>query len=258
MDINQLIEICKDTERRESRLRTITKDAIADILAKSTATHDTSWSSNDDLRDRMTAILDEMKQMRETQERMVVALGKIKRLERELDSVKQENTEMRQQLTRQEETIMRQQTFLERIDQRERAENLIIVGIPENQEADDDKVREILAKIKGNDGTPPNVKKIKRIGTQEAGKTRAILITVDNEDERNEIAKKAKSTAGLGGIRVKKDCHPAVRAEWTRLFGVKEAEETKAENEGKSVAINFKKRCVTIDGRVIDTWRQPF
>jgi hypothetical protein len=98
--------------------------------------------------------------------------------------------------------------------QRVRAHNLIIVGIPENQEAGDGKVQEILAKIKGNDGTPPNVKKIKRIGTQEAGKTRAILITVDAEDERNEIAMKAKTTGGLGGVRLKKDCHPSIRAEW--------------------------------------------
>jgi hypothetical protein len=47
-------------------------------------------------------------------------------------------------------------------------------------------------------------------------------------------------------VKVKKDGHPAVRAEWTRLFAVKAAEEAKAGNSGRVVELNWKKRQVTI------------
>jgi hypothetical protein len=60
MDFNQVIEICKDTERRESKLKTITKDVIADILAKSspsTGAHDTR-DSDEDIRDHIKEIRD--------------------------------------------------------------------------------------------------------------------------------------------------------------------------------------------------------
>ena len=101
--------------------------------------------------------------------------------------------------------------------------------------------------------------KQKRIGVKVEGKVRALLVTVLLEEKRNDFVQKARNNNDLGtGIRVKKDSHPAVRAEWTRLFNLKATEEAKAENAGKVVAIDMKKRHVTIDGQIIDSWKPLF
>jgi hypothetical protein len=92
------------------------------------------------------------------------------------------------------------------------------------------------------------------------GKVRALLVTVPSEEKRNDFVQKARNNNDLGtGIRVKKDSHPAVvRAEWTRLFNLKATEEAKAENAGKVVAIDLKKRHLTIDGQIVDSWKPLF
>ena len=63
MDLNQLIEICKDPERRDSKLKNITKDAIADILANSNPRGNRDV---DDLKEFMKEMKDEMKELRKT------------------------------------------------------------------------------------------------------------------------------------------------------------------------------------------------
>ena len=99
---------------------------------------------------------------------------------------------------------------------------------------------------------------VKRIGIRTEGKARPLLVTVSTTDERNFIVEKARGTTNLGaGVRVKKDSHPAVRAEWKRLFDLKTAEEQKEVNIGKVVPLDHRKRQVTVDGRVIDPWK-PF
>jgi len=47
------------------------------------------------------------------------------------------------------------------------------------------------------------------------------------------------------------------RAEWTRLFEAKSREEGKAENAGKVVRLDTKKRQLLIDNEVVDEWRKP-
>ena len=86
MDINQLIEICQltDKERRDSKLRGITKDAIADILAKSSSTPTMDRPSADltQLKECMAGMMEEMKNIRMTNERVVGALEKVEKIKR--------------------------------------------------------------------------------------------------------------------------------------------------------------------------------
>lgn len=73
---------------------------------------------------------------------------------------------------------------------------------------------------------------------------------------RNRIVNAARicDKPEMNGIRVKKDMHPSVRNEWKRLFEAKEAELRKPENAGKVVELDLKKRQITCDGLVIDSW----
>ena len=167
-------------------------------------------------------ILDEISLMREERKEFM----------NEIDALRKDNEELRRdyktleaKVEKQVEVIQVQQRFFEKLDQKERGPNLIIVGIKEDQQADGTKVTELLSTIDRGQGTlVANVKKVKRIGSQDNGKIRPIQVTVASEEERNEIVRKAREFTGMGTVRVKKDCHPAVRAEWKRLFDVKEME----------------------------------
>lgn len=279
-NLEQLISLCKAPDRHE-RLKSVTKDKIADLLSSAPDTRDEEEHEGQDRHearlDSMEALmseqLTEMKRLNDSVgtvalkiNEVVTELKQVKSdyegLRGEFGDLKKENTEMKEQMTKQGEIISRQQAFLERIDQKERSQNLIIVGVPEDDdEPDGDKVEQIIAKVNdgiGGQATVVTVKKMKRIGTRDDDKVRPLLVTVGSEDERNEIVKKARECTSMRGVRLKKDCHPSVRAEWKRLFDVKKAEETKAENAGKVVTVNLRKRNVTIDDRVIDTWKQPF
>lgn len=50
--------------------------------------------------------------------------------------------------------------------------------------------------------------------------------------------------------------HPSVHAERKTLFESKKAEEEKPEHAGRRIALAIKKRQVTCDGQVIDSWSE--
>ena len=105
-------------------------------------------------------------------------------------------------------------------------------------------------------GTEPTViKGVKRMGTKEDNKNRPILAQCTTTEERNRIVELARGSTSeqLNGIRLRKDMHPSVRAEWRRLFQVKENEEKRAENAGRRITIDIRKRQVLRGDQVIDS-----
>jgi hypothetical protein len=78
------------------------------------------------------------------------------------------------------------------------------------------------------------------------------------KEERNKSVEAARNSRhdAMRGICIKKDTHPAIRAEWTRLFKVKEEEEKKPGNAGYRITIDMRKRQVLRDDLVIDSWCQ--
>ena len=52
--------------------------------------------------------------------------------------------------------------------------------------------------------------------------------------------------------------HPKVRAEYSRLKNVETSERDKPENQGRTVKYDPKAKSVTVDGKVIDSFKIRF
>ena len=250
LTFEQLIEICKETRR--DRLKSVTKDTIADVLSKCDPREDTGYK---DMKVLITTMIDEMKEMRKTNERVVTALDKIEKMEKEMDALKKNNTEIQEQLKQHAETIKHQQTFLERVDQKERACNLIILGVPEGAN-DDQEVEDTLTKL--DPAVADEIKSVRRIGQQDPAKVRPLMVTVSKNEIRNNLVDTARGNQTLGRVKVKRDSHPAVRAEWKRLFDLVTSEEAKPGNVGRNIRVDIKKKQVLCDDLVIDSWKTNF
>jgi hypothetical protein len=140
---------------------------------------------------------------------------------------------------------------MERLDQKERACN-IITGLEEG-ENDEVRVKNFIAKVQP--AAESEFKNSKRLGQQDDERVRPVMVTMTNSEIRNSVVEKARTHKGLGQAKVKKDSHPAVRAEWTRLFAVVETEKAKADNVGRNIRLDIKKRQVLCNDEVIDSWK---
>ena len=159
-------------------------------------------------------------------------------------------------------TVENQQLFIEQLDGKNRANNIIMTGIPADSDcagASDDagKVRNILSQI-GVQVTPTSYK---RLGDVRTSPRAPILVVLPGPDKRKDVldnAAKLANTPDLSSIRIKKDRHPAVRREWTRLWKVEQAEKQKPENAGAVISFDRKERKLYRDGIVIDAWKPSF
>ena len=201
------------------------------------------------LRKEIDQIGDEISNIRKSQQ------DRLNALEETMKKMTDENNTKFEKLTT---IVNKQQNFLENIDQKERGRNLIIQGIPEGED-DIATIQNLLSTISGAQEQVASGK-VKRLGKAEADKTRAILVEVSSVEKRNKLINQARECKAptMKNIRVKKDLHPTVRSEWKRLFSVRDAETKKPENQGKSIHLDFKKREITCDGTVIDSWNPVF
>jgi hypothetical protein len=204
-------------------------------------------------------ILTEVRSLRMEREEMKREMAELKTANEDLRASLAENERIKNQLKQQAATLKHHQIFFERLDAKERECNLIVAGVPEVEgNSDMETVQNLLATAKGKSGELEPIVSLSRLGTKQAGTTRAILVVLPSNEKRNEAVEAARRNQdpALRGIRIKRDCHPAVRAEWGRLFKVKEEEEKKPSNAGRQITIDIKKRQVLSNGVVIDSWCQ--
>ena len=261
-NIQDLIALCKDSKK--DGLKSVNKDIIADILAKSDASQIAMGNDDapNDIQTSVASMAREMTEIRKSNERIVAILDRMEKMETEMRNLKLENDTLKDVLARQGQLLKQHQMYFEKVDAKERENNLVLTGVPEGAflgtDVDVEKVDKILETL-GDEAavTRGSVTSLKRLGTQQADKIRPILATVPSVDHRNKIvaASRACTHGDLRGIRVKKDAHPAVRAEWKRLFDAKREEEQKPENSGRIIEINMKKRQLICDGQIIDSWQ---
>ena len=86
---------------------------------------------------------------------------------------------------------------------------------------------------------------------------------MDSKSSRDGVLEKAKRLKESGSIfskvYIKKDVHPSVRNEWTRLRKAETAEKERPENAGCSIHFDARERKLYRDGVVIDSWNpHPF
>ena len=169
--------------------------------------------------------------------------------------------EFRQQMVKQNEIIAKQQVYLEKQDSKERECNVVILGVPEDNESLDSATsdRDKISKVWEAAGISSNVKSIRRIGTHDGSRRRPIIAEVDSKSERDTALVKGKDLKTHGNdiyhrIYIKKDQHPSVRQEWKRLHTVFQTEKERPGNEACDIQFIFKERKVYKDGQVIDQW----
>ncbi len=179
--------------------------------------------------------------------------------------------ELKIQVDKQAEIIAKQQQYLEYLDKKEREDNVVILGVPDEQESldgavtDEKKLDKIwtAAGVSGVAVTHP------RLGgslSQASGSARPrvhpILLTLADKNQRATILNNANRLKTSGDnysrIYIKKDVHPSVRKAWRRLREVEAAEKAKPDNVGCAIRLDPRERKVYKDNIVIDTWNAQF
>ena len=121
------------------------------------------------------------------------------------------------------------------------------------------KSREMLNKVWDAAGINCTVKSQRRIGQPDASKRRPILVEVASKSDRDSATEKGKelkthSSDIYKKIFIKKDQHPSVRQEWSRLHAVFKTEKERPCIGGLDIQFNFRERKIYRDGVVIDQW----
>lgn len=164
-------------------------------------------------------------------------------------------------------TLAQQQRFLEGLDADKRAQNIIALGVPENElsvgdhKAENDDEKWML--IKNAIGCPESGHvRINRLGRPNGNTCRPLKIVLTHEHDRPLILEKASNLQSadpaFSNIRLKKDTHPAIRREYGRLHEVEKKEREKPENAGRAVTYDHKLRAVLVDGKIVDSFMPTF
>ena len=231
----------------------ISKNDLLDIILS-----DTSYENNS----AFDVLITEVREIRKIQEEMRQDLSAQKESE---GTINEELANVKALLQEKSRVLEQHQLFLEKLDQRERAKNIIITGLPEREPfeqatTDKEKVSQVFSSMSTLDISGDY--SFKRIGKSLSDRIRPILVTVSAEEVRDDIVSRAKNLKEAGAafkrVRVKKDIHPAIRREWKRLFDAELMEKDKAENEGHKIWVDKKTRQLKRDDVVIDSWQPSF
>ena len=189
-------------------------------------------------------------------------LTELRALRAERGEVKQ----LRQECNALREVVTQQQVFMEQLDARDRQCNVLITGVPEEQDgdlesavSDGDKCDVILQKMGVRDVQPVE---ISRVGRPQEGRKRPILLKVASKGVREKVLENTKALKEAGplykSIFVRKDTHPATRNEWKRLKDAESSEKEKPENQGCTIELDFRSRELRRDGVVIDRYTPSY
>lgn len=176
-----------------------------------------------------------------------------------VDELKEEQESLR-------EIVTKQQTFLEQLDTNQRAGNLIVLGVTEEElryglseaTTDRQKIDLILLNIECNAA----VKSVTRLGERIDDRPRPMKVTLADPSESKSVLECARKLSDLRqplrSIRIKKDSHPAVRKEWGRLHEAMRREKDKPANAACAIFIDYKNRELRRNHEVIDKFQSPF
>lgn len=240
--LNELLQM------QRNQLTRINKDELVDILV---AAQQQDGNSTQAILARLTELVAEVVTLKQAVMSPDSAINK-------------KVQELQQQVNKQADIIAKQQRYLESLDRKERECNLVVMGIPEDQEALDGATtdREKVTKVWEAAQATCLVKSVRRLGRPagagQSERRRPILVTVESREDRDAMLGLAKhlKTAGerYKKIFIKKDVHPTVREEWKRLRESEKRERERPENVGCNISLNVRERKLYKDGIVIDEW----
>ena len=187
--------------------------------------------------------------------------ARMEKYEQRLGQLEVENQSMRNEIKSLWSVVDDQVRQLEYMDSTERANKLVIFGVPDGTWNGCDTDSEKVQLIGTTAGCEINDFTAKRVGKLHGGTSRPIHVILKDGAKRNEIVSKTKDVsnhAGFTSVKVKKDVHPAVRREWGRLYASYDSHKTDPQNTGHVIEFDKKKRCITRDQDVVDSWRPRF
>lgn len=232
---NQLLKINKD-------------DIIESIIAAGEAKDELAHISK-----RFDEIMDEMKTLKD----MITSPD---------SQINKNYAELKSRVDKQAEIMAKQQRFLEALDRKEREANVVILGVPDEQEAldgtvtDQDKIKKIWSKM-GVEGVVGTHRRL-GVGGGAGTRRRPVLFTLADKTQRTCILDNANRLKTSGDnysrIYVKKDVHPSVRNEWRRLREAETSEKARPENVGCDIRLDTRERKLYRDTVVIDSWNPQF
>lgn len=191
-----------------------------------------------------------------------VSCNKIKILEQKIEK----DANLSDEINGLKKVIRNQQIYLEKLDAAERRHNLVITGLSEEisllgYDSDIEKTIHLFEVI-GVHGVSYNDITLKRIGKAGRNTIQPILIICKSELLKQSILKKAKKLKTSGTVYekifIKRDSHPVVRAEWSRLFKSFEDAKNNCDNIGNAIVFDYRKRTIFCNGMPIDTWKAFF
>lgn len=172
---------------------------------------------------------------------------------------------MQEQIDQQANIIEKQQQFMEMIDRKEREKNLVVLGLPDENESlqgateDGDKIKKVWGKIRADQN---QIESYRRLGVRRGNRPRPVLITMKTRNAKDDVLGNTKALKDAGEsfdkVYIKKDLHPSVRAEWKRLREATEYEKQRPENAGCEIRLDTRERKLYRDNVVIDAWRPKF
>ena len=163
-----------------------------------------------------------------------------------------------------EKSLANHQRYLDHVDSKKREKNVVITGVKELSDDDDDAttVKEILDAAGCTDVA---IEKVCRLGKppESPDRNRPILVITDSVSTKKMILEKKSNLKNLAEDRFKKiyikaDEPLAVQREWKRLKDVYKKEKNAPNNVGTELKIDYKTRKLLRDGTVIDQFKSPF
>ena len=195
------------------------------------------------------------------EEKLTTLVNRISTLEQSVDALKKEDS-------RKDEILLNHQRFLEVLANKDRQCNLIISGVKESgvqdaeQSNDERTVKDIVSRISGTLSVDGLKFEIERLGdVDKAHKPRPIRVKVETAKIRNELCAQSsllKNIEGFQNIYVKRDTHPAIRKENSRIYKLVKEEKERPENQGHNIIYDRKAKVVLRDDVIIDRFNPHF
>lgn len=220
---------------------------------------------NAQLKQALSTLINDTRSEEPSNSVLLDELRSVKQAIAEVATLKQEVMRLSEKLDNAYKVIHQQQLFLESLDGRDRRHNLIVTGVSEDADGlgngDDEKISNIMETIGGGEEDRSRWS-MKRLGQRDDRNKRPILITVNDQKQRDSILRRAKNLKDAqqpaSTVYIKKDVHPAVRRETARLRKREREEKEKAENVGVNITYDWKNRVLIREGVIIDRFMPHF
>ena len=189
----------------------------------------------------------------------------------ELKEAKETQAKAIEQHDKIQKVVDNHQNFLEKTDSFRRECNVVVYGLPENEDIEDaEQIKELLQVMECPDTVPEKYIRLGKtreptVETESASTNedntprspppRPLLVVCKSRHDKADILTKTKNLAAVEKFKkvyVKKDQTPHERKEWTRLREILKREKARPTNAGMSVKIDYRSKSVMVGDRVVE------